>query len=91
MEGQGEYIFPDGMVYKGEFYNGMFHGKGELHFPHGGVYSSEWFEGKEVQGRYTFCDGLKYGGVDWDYVTPLDRRFYSERQGVIKPSGERGT
>ncbi len=88
MEGQGEYTFPDGMVYKGAFYNGMFHGKGELHFPHGGVYTSEWFEGKEVQGRYTFRDGLEYGGVRWDYVTPSDRRFYSERLDKIKPSGD---
>ena len=88
MEGQGEYTFPDGMVYKGAFYNGMFHGKGELHFPHGGVYTSEWFEGKEVQGRYTFRDGLEYGGVRWDYATPLDRRFYTERQDKIQPSGD---
>lgn len=88
MEGQGEYTFLDGMVYKGAFHNGMFHGKGQLHFPHGGVYTSEWFEGKEVQGRYTFRDGLEYGGVHWDYATPLDRRFFTERQDKIQPSGD---
>lgn len=88
MEGKGEYTFEDGVVYKGEFHDGMFHGKGSLHYPNGGVYTSTWHEGKEVQGEYTFHDGLEFGGKAWDYVTPSDRRFFTERKDGIKPSGD---
>ena len=66
----------------------MFHGKGTLHFPNCGVYSAVWEEGKEVNGDYTFADGLPYEESNWDYCTLGDRRFATERNETLRPAGQ---
>eukprot|EP00741_Cyanophora_paradoxa_P000832 tig00000444_g803.t1 len=88
IEGQGTYTFPSGIVYTGEFKDGMFHGKGVLSFPGLGKYSAVWNHGIAVEGQYTFSDGLQYQEADWGYLTPEDRRFFSELCNGIKPAGQ---
>ncbi|KAI8821752.1 uncharacterized protein EV422DRAFT_505850 [Fimicolochytrium jonesii] len=85
IEGRGKYTFPDGNVYIGEFKDGQFHGTGTIHFTHGGKYDASWDNGRAVEGTYTFHDGLTYTPTTWDYCTPPDRRFYSERVNGFLP------
>jgi hypothetical protein len=87
-EGIGTFTFPNGTKYVGGMRNGMFHGKGTIYVPNTGSYTAMWNEGKEVEGDYTFDDGLEYKKKDWDYCTLKDRRFYTEVNGGIKPAGE---
>lgn len=78
---------PDKVRYEGEFQNGEFHGHGSLFFPEGKLVG-EWVCGKQVEGTFTFSDGLEYAPTDWTYCTATDRRFYSES---VSPSGIRPT
>ena len=40
-------------------------------------------------GAYTFADGLAYQEEEWDYITPKDRRFQTERlRDKVWPSGD---
>ena len=88
--GRGEFDFPDGTKYVGEFYDGMFHGHGKI-LTKDGVYSSQWEEGKEIpgKGKFTFGDDLDYAAKRWSYGSAADRRFNSEALGDgPKPAGE---
>jgi hypothetical protein len=109
--GEGEYTFPDGSKYIGEFKNGMFHGKGKMVLPTGTYYAT-WNKGKvgivrpcppsrapeidgvpalqEVEGSFTFDDGLDYEDESWQYCTKSDRRFATEFNtgDGVKPAGE---
>lgn len=51
MHGTGEYTFPTGTKYVGEWRDGMFHGKGVMHFPNGTQYEATWENGKVVEVR----------------------------------------
>ncbi len=80
---------PDGSRYEGEFKNGEFHGVGTLFFPEGKV-EGTWANGKQMEGKFTFVDGLEYAENNWKYCAGSDRRFFSEKissQG-IKAAGE---
>ena len=46
MNGFGEYTWPDGRVYKGNFANDNKQGDGILYYPDGSVYSGQWFANK---------------------------------------------
>ncbi|KAG4104771.1 MORN repeat-containing protein 5 [Neocallimastix lanati (nom. inval.)] len=87
IEGKGKFTFPDGNVYVGHFKDGEFHGKGTIFFKNGGKYMAEWDNGHDINGLFTFEDGLIYDENDWDYCTEKDRRFYSERCNGIPPAG----
>jgi len=90
MDGHGEFLYPDGTRYVGEFANGMFHGKGKM-ITKDGVYASTWARGREVPGRgtFTFNDDLDYARKDWGYCGAKDRRFNSEALGEgPRPAGE---
>ena len=87
-EGRGEFQFPNGTKYVGEFVDGMFHGEGTIIVPNCGEYTARWANGREVSGKYTFKDGLSYKVEGWDYCSESDRRFYTERKQGIKPVGE---
>lgn len=82
-EGAGTFTFASGNKYVGQFKNSKFHGKGVLHIEGGGRYVGQWENGKELPGSfYEFPDKLRYpssGEQDWDYCTPMDRRYQSER------------
>uniref|UniRef100_A0A8C5UE03 MORN repeat-containing protein 5 n=1 Tax=Malurus cyaneus samueli TaxID=2593467 RepID=A0A8C5UE03_9PASS len=45
MEGFGRYLMPPGSEYRGELWDGMFHGKGILLLPNGGGYRALWNRG----------------------------------------------
>ncbi|KAF8822083.1 hypothetical protein IE077_001073 [Cardiosporidium cionae] len=78
-QGHGEYTFSNGIIFIGEFSNGLFHGNGLLIFPDGGKYACKWVYGKlSGRGIYTFHDGLVYGSEEWDYLSSKDRRFKNE-------------
>lgn len=80
VEGFGDYKFPDGTIYSGEFKDGQFHGQGALLYPNGGKYEGTFKDGRMIQGRFSFQDGLQYTSEKWDYCSPEgDRRFYTER------------
>ena len=58
----------------------------------GNVFESDWKNGLSIgpgaaRGELTFPDGLVYGEKDWDYCSPDDRRFYSERVNGLQPAG----
>ena len=82
MEGQGEYFFPNGNVYVGQFLNNNFHGTGTIKFPGSGKYDATWTRGVASDGKYTFDDGLAYEETSWVYCTPEDRRYYTEKDGI---------
>ena len=42
----------------------------------------------DLQGTYTFKDGLVFGEGDWGYCDEDDRRFYTERIAGIAPAGK---
>ena len=46
MQGKGEYHYPNGDVYYGEFETGLKSGKGRYVFSSGFEYDGEWFDGK---------------------------------------------
>jgi len=85
--GQGKLTFPNGNVYEGGFHLGKFHGAGVLHLAKGGRYEGTWQHGKEVEGKFVFDDGLVYEEKNWNYCTPQDRRFQSERKNGLMPAG----
>jgi len=99
-EGEGEFTFPDGVVYRGGFRDGQFHGSGMMLFPDGSKYEAVWEAGKEITGSYSFQDGLAYDPEEvsgtpeeasdgWNYLVPSDRRFHSERRrGKVEPAGQ---
>lgn len=87
MEGKGTYNFPTETRYEGELKDGMFHGKGTLHFPNDSKYEAVWKNGRVVDGKYTFADGLEYSDDDWEYCDVYDRRFYTEICKGLKPAG----
>ncbi len=88
-EGVGTYVFPNGSRYVGGFKNGMFDGEGTIYVPGCGAYTAQWSEGRKIAGSYTFADGLAYEpSEEWDYCTPGDRRFKTERQSGIRPAGK---
>merc|ERR1711912_99890 len=68
LEGKGKYTFPTETKYEGEMKDGMFHGQGTLFFPNGSKYEATWQEGRAVEGKYTFSDGLGYEEEDWSTV-----------------------
>ena len=92
MEGQGTYRFPSGTTYVGQFLDGEFHGEGTLQFEGAGKYHATWKNGKVVEGRYVFADGLAYTAPDkgeWAYCREDgDRRFYSELVEGLRPAGD---
>lgn len=57
MHGTGEYTFPTGTTYVGEFKAGMFHGHGVMHFPNGSKYEATWERGlvTEVRSTNSLC------------------------------------
>jgi hypothetical protein len=76
--GYGKLELADGNRYEGEFLNGLFHGRGTLFFPEGKL-EGTWELGKQVEGQFTFSDGLEYDENDWGYCIEGDRRFHSEK------------
>ena len=42
MDGEGEYIFPDGRKYNGEWMNNKMHGEGEFIWPNGKKYNGNF-------------------------------------------------
>lgn len=87
--GYGKLEVADGKRYEGEFLNGQFHGKGTLFFAEGKL-EGTWAHGKQMEGKFTFYDGLEYAPEDWAYCTEGDRRFHSEKvsEDGIGPAGE---
>lgn len=88
LEGNGTYTYPNGVVYKGQFHKGEFHGDGSLIYPNGGKYKAKWQRGYAIEGGYIFSDGLEYKDTNWKYVSASDRRFYSEVIDGLRPAGK---
>lgn len=59
MQGKGEYTFPTGTKYVGEFEDGMFHGSGVMHFASGTKYEATWDRGLVMEVRSTNSVMLK--------------------------------
>lgn len=63
LNGKGDFSFPDGAVYSGDFKRGKFTGFGLLKFPGGGLYVGNWLNSlQEGKGRMTEADGTSYFG-----------------------------
>ncbi|SBT45292.1 MORN repeat protein, putative [Plasmodium ovale wallikeri] len=74
---KGEYTYPNGNVYVGDFKNEKFHGEGTLIFKDKGTYKGTWENGKIVRGNYYFSDGLQYEDR-WKYLADIPY-FYNEK------------
>ncbi len=60
---QGEFYYPDGSKYVGEWKNGEHHGKGILSFYNGNNFEGEWRDGEFIgHVTYVFPDGEYIGG-----------------------------
>ena len=90
LEGIGTYTFPTKTYYTGQLKDGMFHGPGTLYFPDGNKFTGEWENGRVINGRYTFADGLTYEAdqLKWQYCNKNDRRFFTEICNGLKPAGQ---
>uniref|UniRef100_A0A2H1VUU8 MORN repeat-containing protein 5 n=3 Tax=Spodoptera frugiperda TaxID=7108 RepID=A0A2H1VUU8_SPOFR len=93
MTGYGEYTFPNGVVYKGEFKEGMFHGNGELIYnpdPAEGhsVIRGNWENGTMTSRSIHFSNTLEYNEHKWAYCQQPDRRFDIEYATSIQPAGK---
>ena len=86
-EYHGKYVFPNGVVYEGGFYNGHMHGEGVLRYPGKGSFKGLWNRGNYIGGELTFEDGLVYQEEDWQYLVPEDRRFQREKVDGLKEEG----
>lgn len=99
MDGFGSYRYPDGSEYRGRFSHGKFHGFGHLKLasPHRFTIKGEFKNGKLVSVEdMWFSDGLHVKGTfendqfmsdEWDYLTPSDRRYQTERYYGQQPVG----
>ncbi|NWI96318.1 MORN5 protein, partial [Pitta sordida] len=87
MEGHGSYKLPTGTEYRGQLWDGMFHGEGELLFPGDSTYRALWHRGVPAQGKYYFADGSEYGDKKWYYCDGYDRRFFTEISSGFQPPG----
>lgn len=67
-------IFCSGVIYEGEFEDGMFEGTGELRYPSGAILRGKWNKGHMIERTLIFADGLEYSEVDWKYCRMPDRR-----------------
>ena len=57
-EGRGNYIYPDGSMYLGEYKDGKFHGQGTFTWSDGEKYVGEWKDGRTWNGT-----GYKNGEI----------------------------
>ncbi|KAL4707563.1 hypothetical protein ACJJTC_001608 [Scirpophaga incertulas] len=87
MSGYGTYVFPNQVVYEGNFSDGMFHGEGELRYPSGAILRGNWKRGLITDRTLFFDDGLEYSETDWKYCQTPDRRFTIEYEEGIQPAG----
>lgn len=63
-----------GVIYEGDFEDGMFHGRGELRYPCGAVLYGKWTRGVLGEKTLAFADGLEYDEDMWPYCVMPDRR-----------------
>ena len=95
MDGEGEYIFSSGALYRGSFSQNQFHGEGEYIFPDGAKYryfvikrldvrnrcvSGGWARGKmHGTGVYTDPDGVEWRGNFFNGMFDSGRSYLSLR------------
>jgi hypothetical protein len=64
LNGYGNYTFPGGARYIGDFKDGKMHGEGILYYVDGSKYIGNWLEQeREGKGRMTFANGDVYFGI----------------------------
>lgn len=64
LNGYGNYTFPGGARYMGDFKDGKMHGEGILYYADGSKYIGNWQEQeREGKGRMTFANGDIYFGI----------------------------
>jgi hypothetical protein len=64
LNGYGNYTFPGGARYIGDFKEGKMHGEGILYYADGSKYIGNWHEQeREGKGRMTFTNGDVYFGI----------------------------
>jgi len=62
--GQGLYVYANGDVYEGGYYNGVKHGFGTASWSNGSQYTGHWDSGREHgQGKYFTANGQCYTGT----------------------------
>ena len=80
--GQGTFIFSDGVKYVGQWKNGEYDGQGTLTYPEGS-YTGQWKNGKRNgQGLATLKAGGGYSG-QWKDGAMSGKGAYTDENGVI--------
>ena len=54
--GQGQYVMPNGDIFKGNFKNDLRHGTGLCKFKNGAIYKGEWRDGHPQGQGILFCN-----------------------------------
>uniref|UniRef100_A0A2A4IRH0 MORN repeat-containing protein 5 n=1 Tax=Heliothis virescens TaxID=7102 RepID=A0A2A4IRH0_HELVI len=91
MNGYGEYTFPNGVRYEGNFKDGRMHGKGSLLYDADGgtcIIRGRFHNGVMVERTLLFSDTLEYNEHDWRYCAMPDRRFAVEYDIDLMPAGK---
>ena len=85
----GDFTYPNGIRYKGDFQNGLRHGYGTITWPSGNSYEGEWRNGnRNGFGTYKWASGASYSGEHKDN-TIHGRGIYSGVDGRVFVGGFR--
>jgi MORN repeat len=86
MDGFGQYRFPNGSKYFGQFSDGKFQGAGILQLPNGSKFFGQWQNNQMTDFTYTFGDGLEFKAKNWEYLRRVLNQPYRKCKDMVGKS-----